>query len=247
MKLLFDIGNTRIKWALDTGEGLSHHGEQLHRGVPLKEALKTIAGFSVDVDEVWAVNVAGKDIAYALSELTVDMFGVPPQFVSTARQCGEVTNGYKDVSQHGVDRWAAVIGAWQRYRSDLCVVDAGTAVTIDLVREDGRHQGGFILPGIKLMAEALFRDTSDIERFSARGEESDPEDWIGNSTFSAVQKGVLFALRSAVTESADRLGTNVRVIMTGGDAQHLMPLDGVTAEICADLVLQGLCHLIQEQ
>ena len=63
--------------------------------------------------------------------------------------CG-LRNGYRDPAQLGVDRWLAMCAAWQQFPGSLCVVDAGTAVTIDVVAADGAHSGGLILPGVCL-------------------------------------------------------------------------------------------------
>lgn len=250
MKLLFDIGNTRIKWAIENGESLSDFGEQLHRGVPVKNALGALEHISSEVYEIWVVNVAGDQIAAALSEFCQQKFAVKPQFVSTTRRCGDVVNGYEEVAQHGTDRWAAVVGAWYQQHSDICVVDAGTAVTIDLINADGRHQGGFILPGLQLMAQALFSDTSDIETLFARGTAVGGDDWFGNSTVSAVKQGAFLALSSAINEAARRLGDSSRIVLTGGDAEPLLAAGfidhGATVELQPHLVLEGLRYLIRE-
>ena len=189
--------------------------------------------------------LAGNQAA-AFAERVQEQLGLEPQFINTVRRFGDVVNGYEDVSQHGVDRWAAVVGAWNIYRDDLCVVDAGTAITIDMVKADGQHEGGFILPGLQLMAAALFRDTSDIESLSARSQVADDEHWCGNSMFTAVHKGALLAIRSSICEAANRMGDHTRVVLTGGDAEALLPLDGLNTELHPQLVLEGLRELIRE-
>jgi type III pantothenate kinase len=246
MKLLFDIGNTRIKWAYDTDTELLHAGEALHRGRS-DDVRQIVAGLEQEPEEIWVVNVAGAEYATALTDAALTRFGVTPRFVKTTRRCGEVVNGYDDVSQHGVDRWAAVVGAWNLYRSDVCVVDAGTAMTIDLVRADGRHEGGFILPGIQLMADALHRDTSDIEAFSGQGKALEGGRWCGTDTLSAVQLGAVFALRATVTEAVRRLGGQPAVVFTGGDAHALIPLPDCEPDIRPMLVIEGLRQLAAMQ
>jgi type III pantothenate kinase len=243
MKLLFDIGNTRIKWAYDSGSELLYAGEVTHRGSSVEDVSQVIAALEHPADEIWAVNVAGDELAKVFTTAIIKRFGASPYFVRTAHRYGEVVNGYEDVSQHGVDRWAAVVGAWYQYRSNVCVVDVGTAMTIDLVRADGQHEGGFILPGTRLMTTALHRDTSDIEAFSGRRKSFEQERWCGNDTLSAVQLGAVFALRAAVTESARMLGKETRVVLTGGDADALLPLSGIEYETRPLLVLEGLQRL----
>ena len=86
-------------------------------------------------------------------------------------ESGSVRNGYEDIAQLGVDRWAAIVGAYTHFGSAVCIVDAGTAVTVDLVRDGGRHLGGLIVPGLQLMRSSLEQDTEDIERFSKKSSE----------------------------------------------------------------------------
>ena len=111
MKLLFDIGNTRIKWAYDSGSELLYAGEVTHQGSSFEDVSQVIAALEHPADEIWAVNVAGDELAKVFTAAITKRFGTSPYFVRTARRYGEVVNGYEDVSQHGVDRWAAVVGA----------------------------------------------------------------------------------------------------------------------------------------
>ena len=153
MKLLFDIGNTRIKWAYDTGSELLDPGEVAHRGAAAGDAVSFVTQLRSDIESAWAINVAGEELESALSDAVLKHLGMPLRVAKTTQTCGAVVNGYSAIEQLGADRWAAIVGAWNHYRKDVCVVDAGTAVTIDLVQADGRHQGGFILPGARLMTE----------------------------------------------------------------------------------------------
>jgi type III pantothenate kinase len=248
MKLLIDIGNTCIKWGYDTGRDISGTGSVVHRGVAPETAMQFIADLRNDVDSVGVVNVAGALMADALMTAIRQRFDVVPEFVHTTEHCAGVSNGYKAVEQLGTDRWAAIVGAWDEFRADVCVVDAGTAVTIDLVNGHGSHLGGIILPGLGLMAASLNKDTSDIQSFAQAptGLVGDA-DWYGRDTASAVQRGAHFALRAAVMEAAHLHGSKARLVITGGDADRLMPLGDCRVERRPDLVLSGLRQLLKEQ
>ena len=247
MKLLIDIGNTRIKWGYDTGRDISDTGSIMHRGVAPENAMQFIAGLRNDVDSVGVVNVAGILMADALIIAIRQRFDVLPEFVRTTGHCAGVSNGYQAVEQLGADRWAAIVGAWDEFRSDVCVVDAGTAVTIDLVNNHGSHLGGMILPGLGLMAASLNNDTSDIQGFAQAptGLVGDA-DWYGRDTASAVQRGAHFALRAAIMEAARLHGSKTRLVITGGDADRLLPLGDCRVELRPDLVLFGLRQLLKE-
>jgi type III pantothenate kinase len=66
-----------------------------------------------------------------------------------------ITNGYQEPERLGVDRWLALIGAAGITRQNCFVIDAGSAITIDLLGSDGRHLGGAILPGVNTSIEAF--------------------------------------------------------------------------------------------
>jgi type III pantothenate kinase len=210
--------------------------------IRLAEALTEVAA---QVTSAWAVNVGGRDVEDKLRELLRDKFGIELQLALTQPEFGAVINGYRSFEQLGADRWAAIIGAWEACRERVCVVDAGTAVTIDLVEADGRHRGGIILPGLQLMVAALNRDTSDIEGFanSSRGP-VEGDDWFGLDTLSAVQRGARFALRAAINSAAGANGDEpLRLVITGGDAAKLLPLGGREVEHRPALVLEGLGYI----
>lgn len=249
MNLLFDIGNTRIKWACDTGSALLQPGELVHRGLTPEQAVAFVADLepAEELTAIWAINVAGAALEKALTDALESRFGLSLQVAKTTRSCGEVVNGYTSIEQLGVDRWAAIVGAWEHFRTNVCVVDVGTAVTVDMVAANGQHRGGIILPGLALMAESLNRDTSDIEGFANNSQGIIPgDDWFGRDTLSAVQRGALFALRSVICQAVAQEGDKPLVVMTGGDAEALLPLTGHEAELMPALVLEGLRYLAAE-
>jgi type III pantothenate kinase len=157
-----------------------------------------------------------------------------------------VRNGYSNPAQLGVDRWLAVIGAYHRHRDACCVVDAGTALTIDGVDATGQHLGGFIVPGPRLMVESLLTGTSDLADRWAWRSTPDPARFPAN-TRDAIEQGCLISLAGLVANAQRRLearaGRAPRLILTGGGAQVLAPWLTQPPEFIPDLVLQGLAHL----
>src|SRR6185436_9837669 len=103
---------------------------------------------------VYASNVAGPHVRNWLDEWT-GARGIEVQWLTSRHeQCG-VRNAYGEPSQLGTDRWASLIAAWRFVRGAALVVNAGTAVTIDMLDATGVFRGGVILPGLALMASAL--------------------------------------------------------------------------------------------
>jgi type III pantothenate kinase len=140
----------------------------------------------------------------------------------------------------GVDRWLAFNAAWRLRPGPLCVVDIGTATTVDVVDGRGRHRGGWILPGPDAARAGLLARAPGLER---PREDPDAPLAPARSTAQALERGVLLqqagALRLAVEAAGRELGARPCVVLTGGAAatvQSELEID----ELRPDLVLHGL-------
>jgi len=260
MKLLLDIGNTRIKWALQHAGArqavFSAHGDVRRAGrsgdaiaslcAAVKDGLAEGAHSSGGgLISVTATNVGGQSFGDAMAVGLQQQFGLSPDFIKSESWGFGLRNGYSDVSQLGVDRWVAMLAATQADGRDFCIVDAGTAVTIDYVDAEMAHQGGLIFPGLRLMRHALFAGTGDIEDFAAKT--VTPEDSVlllGKTTDAALRSGALQSTVGAVQRVFSSGTESCRLIVTGGDGLRLLPL---LAEYEPDyrplLVLEGVSRL----
>ncbi|GAC1668792.1 MAG: pantothenate kinase [Steroidobacteraceae bacterium] len=243
MILVIDVGNTRLKWAWLTSTGLSDQQAVVHRDA--KPGIWTAALFESGQNprRVLVSNVAGPVMAKTLARLTEQVFRVNIEFVTAAPEYHGLTNGYLDPSLLGADRWLALIGAWTKARSALCVVDAGTAVKVDSVDAGGQHLGGLIAPGIHMMREALMKKTGDIAKAALQSTPS-LTGILANNTVGAVTRGAVFALAGMADRAAEVIeqstGTKPTLFITGGDAGMLAGTMRARGEIVPDLVLQGL-------
>src|SRR3981189_1044538 len=188
MILVIDVGNTRLKWAWLTSTGLSDQQAVIHRDAKTGTWPPPRRDSGQRPHRVLVSNVAGPVMAKTLTRLTKKVFRVNIEFVTASQEYHGLTNGYLDPSLLGADRWLALIGAWTKARSALCVVDAGTAVKVDSVDANGQHLGGLIAPGIHMMREALMSKTSDIAKAA---ETSTPSlaGLLANNTIAAVSRG----------------------------------------------------------
>lgn len=243
MILVIDVGNTRLKWAWLTSTGLSDQQAVVHRDA--KPGMWTAALFESGMkpSRVLVSNVAGPVMAKTLARLAKKVFGVEAEFVTAAPELHGLVNGYLDPKLLGADRWLALLGAWTKTRSALCVVDAGTAVKVDSVDATGHHLGGLIVPGIHMMREALMSKTSDIAKAA---EHSTPSlaGVLANNTIGAVSRGAVFALAGLADRTAEIIeqstGVKPKLFITGGDAGMITGTMRTRGEIVPDLVLQGL-------
>ena len=250
MKLLIDLGNSRLKWAWSSAEGLLRFGHATHRNRDLSAALAELPSGATLPDEVRVANVAGPAAGAQLAEAVYERFGVRPVFARSRDAAYGLRSGYRVPGQLGIDRWLAMCAAWQKLSRPLCVVDVGTAITIDAITADGVHSGGLILPGIGLMTAALRQETGDLGRATGPGFPQEMSTIriqdgfsLGTDTASAIQLGTVRAIAALVADCLARLNgeaDGVRLAITGGDGEWLAGLIGAPLAFNPNLVLEGL-------
>jgi type III pantothenate kinase len=248
--LLLDVGNTRIKWGvLDNGQ-IRKTGHIVLSKVKEQGLAALTSRLPRAVDAVLVSNVAGPTFATRLSGVIGMHCQRDVHFAKTERQTCGVRNGYRQPRRMGVDRWVAMIGAWAEIQAACVVVDAGTAVTIDVLDNHGLHLGGQILPGVALMSAALAASTSDIPRAGHRiPAATSGLDIFGDSTGKAVRNGTWNAVVGAVERAITTLRSNAYdpvVVLTGGDASRMLTALGTEPLHRPNLVLQGLARMLED-
>lgn len=239
MILLIDQGNSRTKWRVAEATGKNFVAGGAWSGdAPGPDDLAAMA-CSGPVTALSVATVVAGGRRQRLADVLNSLTGIPPRWVTVSSECGGVRNGYREAMRLGVDRWMALLGARAMGDGAWLVVDAGTALTVDALAGDGRHLGGYIVPGISMQARALSMNTSAIGVV----ESSDGHGW-GRSTSEAVSRGVLFSVAAFVNRASVELTSyaedTCRVIVTGGDAGLLLPwLKGVP-QLEPDLVFIGM-------
>lgn len=241
MLLVIDIGNTRTKWALAGDDGnlteldVCMNADIAKAKFPVKQVTKAVIA-----------NVAGDAIAQQITQLLTPL---PVHFVIAKAQACGVKNKY--AANLGVDRWAALVAAWQHTKHATVVVNAGTAITIDALG-DGVFLGGSIMPGLGLLNDALSNNTALLNV-----EEGAFAEFPVN-TPDAIQTGCLNAVVGAIHLMQKRLekrsGWLPKLVVSGGDARHIaQALNAQAANtgtkqviIIDNLVLQGLVLLAKE-
>lgn len=231
--LQLDVGNSRAKWRLVNGDTVVSRGLYCPGDDVSRQALLACAG---SLDQIWVSSVAGPDQEQALARLLEDRWGVAPWFARTQARTGELHNSYEEPGRMGVDRWLAMLGARQREAGRLCVIDAGSALTIDIVSAQGEHEGGYIIPGADLMERALLLDTDRV-RFE---EEADYSLVPGTSTANAVRHGIALAQVGAVVVALEQAGESPTLFFCGGGGEKLMQLLQRDGQWTPDLVFEGL-------
>lgn len=153
--------------------------------------------------------------------------------------------------QVGADRLLAAV-AVNRIREPgraAIVVDAGSAITVDLVSEDGTFEGGVILPGFQMTARALAEGT-DLLPLVEDALVVDAPPVVGRSTVGAIRSGLFWGGVGAARELIERLARETsckpQLFIAGGDAGRLAPFLDDDVQVIGDLVLSGIAIARQD-
>jgi type III pantothenate kinase len=237
--LLVDLGNSRIKWAKLEGSVLSPSAAAVHRGEDMADVLDRGWGTQEAPALVQGASVVGAPLRAAVEDWIVRRWSCPIKWVVSQAEALGVTNGYREPARLGVDRWLALLGAWRRSQTPACVVDCGSAVTIDILDTEGRHQGGWIAPGLHMMRNAL-RQGTDLPIVEGEGDGE-----LGRDTESAIRNGTLQAVRGLIEQGMLHAPASARLLITGGNAAELSQQLNRPNELCPDLVLEGLAGTLE--
>jgi len=234
MKLLIDSGNSCLKWAefkhgvLGNTQTIDYNNTDY-----LRQLQKQWSQLSRP-EAVYIACVAA--IQVQLKNLLADLWSTTSLvFIQSPSESHGVINAYPKVQSLGVDRWLVMIAAKKHYNGSLCIVDCGTAITLDCIDKNGQHLGGMIMPGWTLMQQSLFQGTANI------GANTDLFPLgLADNTQAAVFNGRLNAIKGFIDAGLSAMPNNCQLILTGGDATFLydaLPLDAI---LDTNLVMKGI-------
>lgn len=236
MNLLIDIGNSRLKWALDRDGSIDFGAAIAYRQIAFAESLSRQWQHLPKPNGIAVASVAAKpvlaDVLALAATLWPDVIPMLPQ--SSAHAFG-VENAYQQPTRLGVDRWLSLIAAHVDYRGNVCVADCGTAITIDAVAASGQHLGGLICPGMATMQSALIANTAALQCDNAV-----PFPELASATGQAIANGALMAAVGLIETSVKHLAARHRLVLTGGDAEIIGSALNVDAVVDSLLVFKGL-------
>ncbi|HEX4480039.1 MAG TPA: type III pantothenate kinase [Rudaea sp.] len=237
MKLLVDIGNTRLKSALVDGERW-----QSIDAVTVADIDDALWKNIQKPDSVWIASVASDEITQRVVRHIRERFGTDAHIVRSTAEALGVRNAYAHPERLGVDRFLALVAVHAQRHGAAVIASCGTALTLDALRADGQHLGGLIAPSPLMMQKALragaaqLRDVDDAAIVD-----------IAVDTGAAVTSGTWLSA-AALTERFvakvfARLGVAPRLVVTGGGGERLAALLELPCVVETDLVLRGLARL----
>ena len=151
-----------------------------------------------------------------------------------------VNNRYETPQTLGKDRLAGAIGARQLIpATDILVIDAGTAITYDLVTAEGNYLGGGISPGISMRYKALHTFTGRLPLLDI----ADFAPLIAANTVSSIHSGVLngvLAEVDGIIRNYQQMYPGLKIILSGGDYNYFDKQLKIKTFAAPNLVLEGL-------
>ena len=238
MNLIIDIGNNSAKFFLFQGEQIILHTRKENSSCDVLDEWNRL--YDIDKVIVSSVITDSESLLDEISRLQCPVI----RFDKSTPLPLEVN--YRTPHTLGGDRIAAAVGAWcEAPGSNILVIDAGSAITIDFVSKDGKYNGGNIAPGIKMRLRALHEYTDRLPMVEKDGETPA----IGYDTETAIRSGVIngicHEIEGYINEFKQKY-CDVLVFLTGGDEKPLK--NRIKSCIFADkyLVAKGLNRILND-
>lgn len=236
-RLLLDAGNTRLKWAV------VENSKWLAQGNAPYSDLSALTSVLEPHAACYVASVVRTQHEEQMTALLAS-YSISPIWLTTELTFSDVRNAYLNPHQLGVDRWMGLLASRQRSQVATLVVSAGSAMTVDALSAEGAFLGGLIVPGMVLMQRALQQGVANVAEVSGVCQA------FPRTTADAVQSGIIAALCGAIQRQFEHLtevaGNAPRVILTGGDAETLLPFLDLQVELAPLLVLEGMERVTRE-
>lgn len=211
MNLVIDIGNTRTKFSVfSRGEVLitvpvddfnPGHIDVLKKEYPELEKviLSSVKNYSPELE-----TALQKNFKYFIELETKTPL--------------PIENCYDSKETLGKDRIAAAVGAFDLYPgSNVLIIDAGTAITYDIINEKNQYLGGNISPGLEMRFKALHQFTDKLPFVQQKEFNKLYGNTTENAILAGVQNGIVFELDKTI-DTFKEFYNNLQVIITGGNA-----------------------------
>ena len=218
-KIFLDIGNSAIKWRTTESNVYS------------KRVDKFLLNSLPQADKAWVSAVANLHIIDDLEAYFDEV-----HLLNTQDNFNNLQISYVDSSSLGSDRFFAMLGAMERFPNKaLLIIDIGSAMTFDVINEDGYHQGGLIMPGLEVLRKSFSKfETTDV---------STNLDGLANNTKDAWKSGTQAMLLSSINSQIEKFNgmfSDGIVTICGGLVHEIKNELPEFVQIFDNLVLDGL-------
>ena len=231
MQIAVDIGNTRIKAGVFSGE-------ELIKSIRFKDWT------APEWNELWKEYTIQSIIISSVESEEFNRTLTIPEGVQridfNSSTPTPIINKYLTPDTLGKDRLAGAIGGWKHFKNQaVLVIDSGTCIKYDFINEQKEYIGGNITPGMQMRLDAMHHYTARLPLFNLEA----INDFIGHDTKTSMITGVDYGVKGEILHFIDlyekRFG-KICVILTGGNAEFLSLQLGKKYPVDNDLVLKGL-------
>lgn len=247
MLLAIDVSNTNITLGIFKGEELITNFRMTTKtprtsdeyGITICTLLNTRKVDTIDIEAVIIASVV-PGIMHSLKNSIKKYLNINPIEVGAGIKTGikMVTANPKEI---GADRVVDAAAAYDIYGGPLIVIDFGTATTYDLISEDGSFLAGVTSPGIRISADALWKETAKLPEIEIKK----PASILAKDTISSMQAGLVYGyigqteyiVKKMIEESGY---SNIKVIATGGLGRIISDSTDVIQIYDPTLTLKGL-------
>ena len=243
MNIAVDIGNSRLKFGIFSPDGSR---EFCHLDIPLKgeqfgtDSLHRPLNLNVYPAPItWLIAQTG---SFPCEQFQTETLKERPhdEFIIVTRKHIPLKIDTDFPDNVGIDRLLAAFGATKMYGdSPMLIVDAGSAITVDVV-QDQTFCGGAILPGLTAMSETYPKISEKLPLVPLYPKTESV--YPGKNTKDAIRNGLYWGTIGAIRQFYDMRFTDAKLFLTGGDADYLRP--GLAQVLPQRVVLSP--HLVLE-
>jgi type III pantothenate kinase len=236
--ILIDIGNSYIKAAL-------YQDDKLMERLLIEKGQEEKIVNLVEGGQISGIMISASGNSDIEERLQLN-FPQIPVFQLHCSHVKDVKLSYAQPENLGKDRLAAILGARiVQAQKNICIVQAGTCLTIDWLFKDGNHMGGTISPGLKMRFKSMHEFTAKLPLST----ENELLGFIGESTVSCLASGVIYGMVAEIEFQLEsfknQIGDDVELILTGGDVNNLAHRLKPSNFVVPDLVFLGMLKILK--
>ncbi len=244
--LLIDSGNSAVKCRLIQQGKVENKIFPMHQHRDLAEFNLYLK--SISVSKVYLASVSDEALTRQLKEAIKIYAKVKTQSIKALAELGGLKNSYDNYRLLGVDRWLTLVAAYEEHKRDSIIIDAGTAIKIEVLSANKGYLGGAILPGFRTQVER-FRKLFPSINFNdpAIKDITNP----GRSTLDCLYLPGFPVTIEIITEIVERwvklLQKPYQVFITGQDAERIGKHLKLEYTLIPDMIFKGMLKQIQLQ